>query len=329
MRIGIRPTVDVVFKCLFGSPEHANLTRSLINSILSLAGKAPAQEVEILNPFRLAEFSGDKEVAVDVRAKDEAGREFQVEMQVRNDGALIPRMLDNWARLYTAQIKKGEDYRRHRPVISIWILGTAFLGDREWFHAFRTVDRERDLELGEDFLLMTIELPKLPALPKRSAGVKFERAIDEWLWLLLRGETIDPESADLSSFREETREAVRIMAAFTKQEKARHTYERRLEWERTINAWKTDSRAEGLAEGRAEGRELGRAEGLELGRAEGRAKGHAEGRAEGHAEGESAGRRLQAEQDARRLLELGVDPAIIFRATRVRVEDIDGRTAKE
>lgn len=212
-------------------------------------------------------------------------------MQVRNDGALAPRMLDNWARLYTAQMRKGEDYRRHRPTVAIWILATRFLSDEDWLHAFRVEDRERNNRLGEDLLIVTVELPKRGSLSGNGEEVSFEREIDEWLWFLARGETIDPDSGRYRALREETREAVEIMAAFTKQEKARHTYERRLEWERTMVAWKADARAEGLAEGLAEGR--------------------------------TEGARAKAFEDARNLKRLGVSIAIIAEATGLDLVEVE------
>ena len=78
MRVGIKPTVDVVFKRLFGSPDCRELTMDFLNALLPLAGLSGVSELEILNPFRLSEFAGDKEIAVDVRARDTSGREFQV-----------------------------------------------------------------------------------------------------------------------------------------------------------------------------------------------------------------------------------------------------------
>ena len=115
MRIGIRPTVDVVFKRIFATPAQAHITKAFLNSLLPLAKVPLIEEIRILNPFRLAEFAGDKEISVDVLARDKEGRDFQIEMQVRRDGALTSRILDNWARLYDAQIRKGEDYRLHSP----------------------------------------------------------------------------------------------------------------------------------------------------------------------------------------------------------------------
>jgi predicted transposase/invertase (TIGR01784 family) len=253
MILGIKPTVDVVFKKLFGSPEHADLTLSFVNSILPLVGKARAATIEILNPFRLAEFQGDKEIVVDIRAKDETGREFQIEMQVRKEPDLADRMLDNWARAFTAQVKKGQRYGRHRPLIAIWVLEEKLFPDAAWLHSFKLEDHEHGIELGESLLIAVIELYKRTSLSDFGPEAMFKEGIDEWLYLLARGESLDTDSGTLKRAEKGIREAVEIMSAFTKQEKARYTYEKRLEWERVMAGMKEDAHDEGLSEGRIEG----------------------------------------------------------------------------
>ena len=54
MPLGIRPTVDFVFKLLFGNRRNVDLLIHLLNSVLRPIH--PIQTVEILNPFN------DKEI---------------------------------------------------------------------------------------------------------------------------------------------------------------------------------------------------------------------------------------------------------------------------
>ncbi len=63
--------------------------------------------VDILNPFSLATFSGGKDAVLDIRARDESGRDLQVEIQLRQLEAANHRMTDNICRLYADQIKKA------------------------------------------------------------------------------------------------------------------------------------------------------------------------------------------------------------------------------
>jgi hypothetical protein len=50
MIIEIDPRVDVVFKNLFCSPEHPQLTMSFVNSLLAMAGLPKAVQLTIQNP---------------------------------------------------------------------------------------------------------------------------------------------------------------------------------------------------------------------------------------------------------------------------------------
>jgi predicted transposase/invertase (TIGR01784 family) len=121
----------------------------------------------------------------------------------------------------------------------------------------------------------------------------FTPGIDKWLYLLAHGEDIDPEGPRYGEVEKDIQEAVEIMETYTKAQKARYTYDRRLEWERL--------RAEEIRENQ-EARENGRAEGL--------AEGHAEGLTEGRAE------------VARRLKERGMDLETIASITRLELEDV-------
>ena len=80
MPLGIKPTVDFAFKKIFGSPENIAVLIGLLNAILKLP--RPIVDVEILNPFSYQEFADDKQIVLDIRARDSAGRWLNIEMQV-------------------------------------------------------------------------------------------------------------------------------------------------------------------------------------------------------------------------------------------------------
>ncbi len=70
MVLGIKPTVDFVFKKVFGSPENVSVLIRLLNAILKLAH--PIVHVQILNPFSYKEFADDKLIVLVIRARDSA-----------------------------------------------------------------------------------------------------------------------------------------------------------------------------------------------------------------------------------------------------------------
>ena len=139
MALGIKPTVDFAFKKIFGSSENVRTLIGLLNAILELP--APIVDVEILNPFSYKEFSGDKQIILDVRARDSTGRMLNIEMQVANTGDLKQRMTYYACKLYADQLKLGEKYFILQPAISICLLNENLFKETDVpHHRFRFCD---------------------------------------------------------------------------------------------------------------------------------------------------------------------------------------------
>ncbi len=51
MKLGIDPTIDLVFKRLFGSAKNKNILIDLINAVMKEAGEDLVEEIELLNPY--------------------------------------------------------------------------------------------------------------------------------------------------------------------------------------------------------------------------------------------------------------------------------------
>lgn len=296
MKLGIRPTVDLIFKAIFGDENHTGLTRSFLNAILSEIGRPRAASVEILNPFRPGHFSDEKDSVLDVRARDETGREFQIEMQMRSFVELPQRMLHNWASLYLAHLRKGESYIALRPLICIWILDRQLFPDSAWLHVFELRDSGTGRVLHEDLTIVTIELEQWTRLMEAALKSTLEPGVGRWLKFLRGAQDLDPDLLPPEFENEEFKEALEIMAAYTKSDARRDLYRRRFDFLATQASFEREAKEKGMAEGRAEGR--------------------VEGRVEGRAEGKL--------DDARKLKALGVAIDIIIEATGISREEIDG-----
>ena len=122
MPLGIKPTVDFVFKKIFGSPENAGALIELLNAVLSLPN--PITQVEILNPFSYQDFADDKLIVLDVRARDSLGRLLNIEMQVSVVSGLTQRLVYYVCSLYTDQLESGDGYADLKPAISICLLNS-------------------------------------------------------------------------------------------------------------------------------------------------------------------------------------------------------------
>ncbi|MDR0521413.1 MAG: Rpn family recombination-promoting nuclease/putative transposase, partial [Planctomycetaceae bacterium] len=70
----IKPTEDVFIASLLSAPKNVHLLTALINAVIVDSGCPPVVEATVLNPFSIAEYSGDKRIVLDVRVRDETNR---------------------------------------------------------------------------------------------------------------------------------------------------------------------------------------------------------------------------------------------------------------
>ncbi|HQU45503.1 MAG TPA: Rpn family recombination-promoting nuclease/putative transposase, partial [Pirellulales bacterium] len=119
MKTQTDPKVDYAFKHVFGREESKPALVSLLNAVLEPAAGEGIVGLELLNPFNAKAFESAKTCIVDIKARDESGRQFLVEMQMLADEAFRQRALFYWAALYQEQLHQGENWRELRPTIAV------------------------------------------------------------------------------------------------------------------------------------------------------------------------------------------------------------------
>ena len=118
MRLGIDPKVDYAFKHLLGRDSTRSLLIDVIEQVLNPAPGHHLLDLELLNPFNAKESFDDKLSILDVKARDQSGRQFNIEMQMLGHMTFLDRALYYWSRLHQQQMHEGEDYAKLRPTIS-------------------------------------------------------------------------------------------------------------------------------------------------------------------------------------------------------------------
>ncbi len=263
------PRNDVVFKRVFG--EHEGILRSFLNALLPLPEDGQIVSLEYLPAEQVPELPLFKNTIVDVRCRDEKGRQFIVEMQMNWTNAFLQRVLFNASKAYVRQLERSERYEVLQPVIGLSLLDDVFRPETEQFyHHYQLAEESQPNAIIEGIRLVFIELPKFKAegLDRKLAvaWLRFLREIGD-VNTAAEAEAFDRE---ISSASPEIQEAVTLTreAAFTPGElEAYDRYWDAVRTERTLLEGKTaEAKAEGKAEGIELGRAEGRAEGIELGR---------------------------------------------------------------
>ena len=136
---------DYLFRRVFGNKNNSKILLSLINAILEPHGFTRLTSISSVDPNLEADSPGQKRGVLDVQAVDSLGRYYDIEVQVSNEPDYIKRTLFYIARMYSRQIKAGEEYGTLKPCIGISILDFILFKEEEHFHEY--------LQCAQAFLL--------------------------------------------------------------------------------------------------------------------------------------------------------------------------------
>ena len=315
------PKADLTFKKVFG--EHPDLVISLLNALLPFKTKEEEiQSVEYLTPEMVPENPLRKFSIVDVRCKDQRGRQFIVEMQMVWSPEFMQRVMFNSAKAYVRQLDRNEDYHLLEPVYSLNLVNDVFLSDvEEYYHYYRMVHEKHTDKVIDGLHLVFVELPKFTphTMNEKKMQVLWLRYLTEIDGYM---ETVPQELLDNPEINK-AMEVVEESAFSPEQLLGYDKFWDIIRTETTLyNSGVRQGREEGEAIGLEKGREEGRAEGREEGRAEGREEGMELGVLKGRKEGRLEGRAEGLRQTARNLKSMGLGIADIQKATGLSEEEI-------
>ena len=268
MILGIRPTVDLAFKKLLGSPDHTSITVHFLNAVLACTPRI--SEVEILNPILEPDWDSDKLAVLDVLAVDESGRQFNIEMQTSLPAGLTQRLVYYASSLYVSQLGQGEVYTALRPAISICVLERALLADSDQLHSDFRLRRPDGRTLTDDLQVHLVELSKSRANEHNIRGVS---ALESWAYFLLNADRYTSEELRKILPEREFVEAIGVLEKMSRSPEERTAYDARLKSLRDDAARLEFARMEGERVGIERGWERGREEGLEQGLEQGLERG--------------------------------------------------------
>ncbi|MBI4645508.1 MAG: Rpn family recombination-promoting nuclease/putative transposase [Bacteroidia bacterium] len=125
----VNPKIDIVFKKLFGSDGNIRLLKSLVNSILPETEQVT--ELVLKNPYNPADYVSGKLSYLDIKATDNSGGWYDVEIQIAPQDFFGMRVMYYWAKLFSAQLQSGQTYTELRKTIVISILNFDYFEDEK------------------------------------------------------------------------------------------------------------------------------------------------------------------------------------------------------
>jgi len=169
----VNPKIDLVFKKLFGTEQNINLLKSLVNSILPKEEQVTT--LELKNPYNPADYLSGKISYLGIKATDDKGKWYDIEIQVAPYDFFGMRLLFYWAKMYSAQLKSGKTYDDLRKTIVISLIDFNYFKDtkgQERYHrriGLCDLDTKEIYEQTDGLELQFVELKKytndLPEIP--------------------------------------------------------------------------------------------------------------------------------------------------------------------
>lgn len=288
----LSPKYDAVFHALFRKGNE-RITKALIQDITE-------REYKIIDMDKnLIMYDGNvesKNEVLDLKVELDDGEICNLEIQLADKKNFKERMLDYWARLYSGQLEKGDDYTKLKRTILIAIVNfniKEFINEE--YHTKWQIREERNKELilTNDFEMHIIEIEKAKKALKENKKDKIAQ------WMSFFDNPNSMEVKVMSKENEDINEALEQLRRLSSNKKLREIIEREERIER-------DRRAE-----------------LQFAIEEGLEKGMKQGMKQGIEQGIERGEKKKQLEIARRMLEKGKNIEEIIEITELSKEEID------
>ncbi|HNL07431.1 MAG TPA: Rpn family recombination-promoting nuclease/putative transposase, partial [Chitinophagales bacterium] len=252
-------------------------------------------KVTIIDPYLLPRLKGEKASILDVRATDQRGRQFIVEMQVADKKGFDKRVQFYTSRDYSMQIDRGEDYPKLKPTYFIGILNFSIGFGKNYLSKHYSIEEETGQCVLSDIQHRFIQLTKFKKKRHELASL-----VDKWTFFIKNAGNLDVIPEDI--------EDEGLKTAYQEADK---------------HSWKKEDL---IAYQNAGMREQDQKGEIELARDEGKA----EAKAEAEVEKEQLRKEAEAkeEQTILNFYQNGVNFELIAISTRKTVEEIQQIIAK-
>ena len=288
----LSPKLDVVFQALFGEVGNESITKGFLETIL----ERKIDSIDLSkNPILRREFKEEKLGVLDIIAKLDENEICNIELQIVDKKNIIERILYYWSRLYSRQIKSGEDYKILQKAIVILITDFKIenLEELDYHSRWKIMEDKqgKKIILTQKLEIDIIELPKIIGKEKEQDNLL------DWLYFLE-----NPKSERVTEKMKENenlKEAVKKLDNLSEDEKMQRI---------------ADLRQKAIMDEKAiyeKGLEIGLEKGIQRGMEKGIEKGIMEG---------SQKEKIEI---AKKMLELKIDKETIAEATGLTEQEIE------
>lgn len=240
---------DIAFKEFFANEE---VLKQFIHEVLGIQ-KEKIRKVKIVSPFLRRSLKREKLGILDILVELNDDTKIDLEMQVEIQKFWHQRNLYYLSKMYTDDVKSGEDYTELRKCITVSILDFNLTDDPQC-HSVYSLRDERGRQFSELFEVHIIELKKIPPEgdPLRE-------------WVRLFHAKSEEDLCRLEKESDRMQNAISVLRSMNLYQNWKWLHEYKLKYKRDQHAREAYVRDEGVEIGKEIGRQEGRQEGESLG----------------------------------------------------------------
>ena len=243
----VKLKLDIIFKRIFGDANNTDIIAAFVSDLLEIP-RSSIKEIYINNVELAPEYIDQKFSRLDLKLNID-GRIVNIEMQVNKEVDFNERTLYYWSKLYSDELKAGEEYGELKQTICINIINFNLFDCEDYHSHFKVMEKDRHEVLSDKFAIHFFELRKIKNAAKH-------KRMEDWLNLInaeTEGDLMEIQSKTTIPEVQKTIVKLRELSADERIRQEAYYREKRLHDEATaLNG----ARREGIAIGK----DLGRAE---------------------------------------------------------------------
>ncbi len=221
----VTPKLDLVFKKIFGNVNNTDILTDFLATVLNI-NSDQITSIEILDNELVPDILINKFSRLDLKLTVNKSCSINIEIQVLNYGNYKERTLFYWAKMFTGELQKNEDYNNLKDTIAINVIDFNLFDCKEEYHStFKVLEEHRHEILTDKFRIDFLELRKAKKFAKERGSMTDKKLM--WMDFLNSNAEDDETLERLSSESPVMKKAVAVLRQMSTDEKELYEIEQR------------------------------------------------------------------------------------------------------
>lgn len=241
----VTPKLDLVFKKIFGDVRNTDILADFLATVLAIK-PSDISQIEILDNEIIPDILLSKFSRLDLRITINKVTSVNIEIQILNYGNYKERTLFYWAKMYTGELQKSEDYINLKNAISINVIDFNLFDCKEYHSTFKVFEEHRQELLTDKFRIDFLELRKAKDM-KESGSMTDKKQM--WMDFLNTNAEDDETLERLATESPIMKKAVAVLRQMSADEKELYEIEQREKAVRDEISARAYERQQGIQQG--------------------------------------------------------------------------------